>query len=154
MAWIPEQTDLEHKDSDLAIEHLISYEPGVSEVVSSYQWTLQPEKPIQFEIAADGTGVTLKVAPFSGLFKPDYIDYWTPEGIKRVMSWDEMPLGREIIEFKPTSTASRIYQLEVIATVIKTRESTRYTEERNQRFNIVVSHDYDEGKRRLQEYML
>ena len=153
MSWQPQDTEFEHKDTDVNINYLIYYQVEGSYDVTSYQWTVTPIDSNPFSITSTAQGISVVASTLSGLFKPEYIDYWEEEGLRRVDSWESLPPEKEIVEFKPSSVSSKTYQLSVTANILKSSEGNEYTETVSSVLTFVIWHDYDEGKQKLEEYM-
>lgn len=121
----------------------------------SYTWSLSPDEPNPFTISADLSGVRLHSASLAGLFKPDFLDYRDGDNLLRVFDWQELPSGKDLVEFKPSSISEFDYTISVTVTVKSLDETTskELKTEYSKTWSMVILHDYSSGKQKLLEYM-
>lgn len=156
MTWIPISPML-FEVSDLATEldYFCSFDPSPSQTVISYSWEMTPEPPERFSISSSTAGVRLTSGPLAGMFPIRFIDYRDGDKVKRVLSWDDLPLKKDVVEFRPSSVPLFEYTITVTVTYSEVDEligtETEHTD--TQAWQCVVTHDYSSGRAKLLEYM-
>lgn len=156
MTWTPTTPELfQEKDTATGLDYLCSYTEVGAEIVA-YQWTLTPEPPPgYFLVSSSLDGVRVVVPMLSGLFPIQFIDYRDGDDIKRVLSWDELPPGKDLVEFRPSGNPKQVYTLTVSVDYLLTDELTGLETEMTDAnsWECIVLHDYSGGRGKLLEYM-
>lgn len=156
MAWQPGGDLLfQQPDTATGLAYHCFYEPEPEQAVTGYTWSITPEHPDQFTITSAADGVRLVSDSLAGLFVPEFIDYLDADQVVRVADWPELPTGKELIEFRPSSTSQREYVLSVTVEYTETDPTTAAKTEAtaSQSWRCVVLHDYSSGHDKLLEYI-
>ncbi|HGY9586734.1 TPA: hypothetical protein ACOJQP_005203 [Vibrio harveyi] len=156
MTWHPgEELLFQQPDTATGLAYHCYFELGDDQTLTGYTWTITPEKPDQFTITSAADGVRLVSDSLAGLFVPEFIDYLDADQVVRVSDWPELPTGKELIEFRPSSTSQREYVLTVTVEYTETDPTTAAETEvtASQSWRCVVLHDYSSGRDKLLEYM-
>ena len=156
MTWHPgEELLFQQPDTATGLAYHCYFELSDGQTLMGYTWSITPEKPDQFTIAAANDGVRLTSSSLAGLFVPDFLDYRDGDQVIRVDDWPDLPPGKEMIEFRPSGQSQREYTLTVTVNYKYSHPNTGQEIEgsSSQSWRCVVIHDYSSGRDKLLEYM-
>ncbi|UTW01231.1 hypothetical protein KDW99_08930 [Marinomonas rhizomae] len=125
---------------------LLSDGDGTDFVVSC-SYSISPAYPLDvFNITASATGVQITAPSLAGFFPIEFVHYLQDGESVFAKFWHEVPMGVEIVEFRPSTLRTFTYTLTVTAT---TSSGAVYSTQ----LAMTVQHDWTPGKLKLLEYV-
>lgn len=116
--------------------------------VTSYAYSISPAYPLGiWSINSSlSEGVTLHASSIAGFFPIEFVHYLDNGQSIFADFWHEVPMGSEIVEFRPSTLRTFTYSLTVTAT---TSSGAVYSIT----LDMTVEHDWTPGKLKLLEYV-
>lgn len=129
----------------------IRLEPDEGELntVTGYQYSIYPPPPsgiLTISTGGDIDGILITAPTLGGLFPIEFVDYLENGDVIRVDEWSKVPLGVEIVEFRPSLLVKFEFTLTVIATTLLGAEYIAS-------YKMIVLHDWTPGQIKLLEYV-
>ncbi|MBJ7550742.1 hypothetical protein [Marinomonas ostreistagni] len=129
-----------------AVVKLIADDEETGSVID-YSYSISPAYPQGIlTITADEDGVRITAPSLAGFFPIEFVHYLQDGESVFADFWHDVPMGSEIVEFRPSTLRTFTYSLTVAAT---TSSGTEYSTT----LDMTVEHDWTPGKLKLLEYV-